>query len=690
MVWDRGPVIGENSADNEFDSSLVVANKIGSLIERNQWVIEALGGAAIQVRSEKSTSATVEENAIQQFSIAIYDVDSGAVASGDIDITGISNILMRSRAGGAFSATGITQPTFAKGTGLVSCDYQFLAAEWQQGDMYKLNVKGITATIGGDTAYIPEMVWSNIVVEMEDVTAEIAKIPKSDSTVSWNATALQAIQDEAEDALEGEDLDHLLMLDGASQKYPVNCAANSIIAKMIAKGDPATPSTYDCTTDSLEMLSDKTGAFTGDGGADQDDSVKASLDLAHTDLDAIIASGVAADGLVFYGDVTTANSTSNFKVARLAGKGTNVFNDVYYCQVVEADNAAPEGEVQKVSAYTTGDGDITVGTAFTAAPEVGDQILIIHESLVLSFLHADATLSRVADDSIIAHILAVDGDVSDYNDNTMSLEALNIDTDATIAELAKVPKSDAAVTWNATALQSMQDEAEDALEGENLDHLQAVTTVAADMTAEVVDGSVISRMLSKTSDTSSYDPTTDAQEMLSDKLGAFTGDGGADQDDSTKASLDLAHTDLDAIIVGTITNAAGADVATDVVAAQASLDAIIANQAGEETVSSYNLPNDTAENTLLEISNTKRLRLDAVWLDFVNLVQNVTIKVYHKIDASTYRQYDAFTWGTSEEDGVLLSAVTINNDWKITITSTVAQGSVLAIPYNVIKTTMEA
>ena len=117
---------------------------------------------------------------------------------------------------------------------------------------------------------------------------------------------------------------------------------------------------------------------------------------------------------------------------------------------------------------------------------------------------------------------------------------------------------------------------------------------------------------------------------------------------------------------------------------------ILSNQSGSETVSSYNLPNDTAENTLLEITNTKRLKLDSVWLDFVNLVQDVTIKVYHKIDATTYRQYDTFSWGTSEEDGILLRDVTINNDWKITITSTIAQGAIKAIHYNVISTTMEA
>jgi len=90
-----------------------------------------------------------------------------------------------------------------------------------------------------------------------DIThTEVGKVPKSDGSSSWNATALQAIQDEAEDALEGEDLDHLLKLDGTAQKYPENCATDSVLAKLIAKGDPAVPSTFDCTTDSLEAISD--------------------------------------------------------------------------------------------------------------------------------------------------------------------------------------------------------------------------------------------------------------------------------------------------------------------------------------------------------------------------------------------------------------------------------------------------
>lgn len=117
---------------------------------------------------------------------------------------------------------------------------------------------------------------------------------------------------------------------------------------------------------------------------------------------------------------------------------------------------------------------------------------------------------------------------------------------------------------------------------------------------------------------------------------------------------------------------------------------IIANQAGEENTGSYNLSNDTAENTAIEITNTKRLKLESVWLDLNTLVQDVTIKVYHKIDGTNYRQYDELSWATTDEDGVLISGITINNDWKLTITSPVAQGGIKAIPYNVIKTTMEA
>ncbi len=220
--------------------------------------IEAtIGGAAAQLRVNQSETGGVEEDSIVGFGISIFDIDSGAVTSGNIDITGISAVLEKSTGGGAFSTGGITQPTFAKANGLVSVDYRFLAAEWEIGDIYKLVVGGITATIGGDTAYVKTLIWSNIILEEVNIEAKIDEIPSENNSKTFNATALQSIQDEVEDALEAEDLDHLLKIDGATQKYPENCATDSIIAKLIVKADPAVPSQYDNSTDSLEAISDK-------------------------------------------------------------------------------------------------------------------------------------------------------------------------------------------------------------------------------------------------------------------------------------------------------------------------------------------------------------------------------------------------------------------------------------------------
>jgi len=97
-------------------------------------------------------------------------------------------------------------------------------------------------------------------------------------------------------------------------------------------------------------------------------------------------------GTAFYGVITTANTTTNFKVASLVGMGTDLLNDAYYCQIIQAGSAAPEGEFQKVSAYDTSDGDITVGAAFTVAPAINDYVLILHESVVAAIANSTDNL----------------------------------------------------------------------------------------------------------------------------------------------------------------------------------------------------------------------------------------------------------------------------------------------------------
>ena len=159
-----------------YNSAHIAANADGSVMERLEWVQVALGGGALQLRVEQSKSGAVEEDSFMAFAISLFDIDTGAVQAADIDITGITVNLEKSTGGAAFSNAGITQPVFAKANGLVSIDYRFLAAEWEIGDTYRLAVSGITCTVAGDTAYVKDVVWSNLITELVNVEAKIDAI----------------------------------------------------------------------------------------------------------------------------------------------------------------------------------------------------------------------------------------------------------------------------------------------------------------------------------------------------------------------------------------------------------------------------------------------------------------------------------------------------------------------------------
>ena len=146
------------------------------VVTNTESIIATLGGSAIQMRTSQSVSTGVEEDGIQQFSISIMDVDTGAVATANIDITGIVSTIEKSTGGAAFSDAGLTAITFGKDDGRVFIDYQFLAAEWAVGDVYKISVSGIEADVGGDTAFVPAMVWSNFVSEDADLASAVSGI----------------------------------------------------------------------------------------------------------------------------------------------------------------------------------------------------------------------------------------------------------------------------------------------------------------------------------------------------------------------------------------------------------------------------------------------------------------------------------------------------------------------------------
>lgn len=223
IVHESIVLLGRDDDDNVFSSSNVVSNADGSVLERLEYIQVVLGGGAASMLVTFSDSETVEENAIQFFNIGIFDRDAGAIVSASIDITGISAVMEKSTGGGAFSSVGITQPTFAKTDGSVYCAYQFLAAEWQTGDMYKLVVGGVKATVHTTVSYVPSGVWSNVVVETEDIKN--------------NVQYLYAVAD-------------------TGTTSPTKVIDNSILSILMTKASGGDTSDFDNSTDSLEAIAD--------------------------------------------------------------------------------------------------------------------------------------------------------------------------------------------------------------------------------------------------------------------------------------------------------------------------------------------------------------------------------------------------------------------------------------------------
>ena len=172
------------------------------------------------------------------------------------------------------------------------------------------------------------------------------------------------------------------------------------------------------------------------------------------------------NGLVYRGTVTTYTDTTHFKVSGFPEYGDaddfgdNFFKDYYVYVVWDAagGGAAPQGESQPISAYTSSDGTFT-HTALTTLLAVGDEVLLIHpkafNASVISDLDAiKGTGFVTADDSLhtisteLAEILdltrtagdiaVTDSETTLYIDDapTKIINGLSIKIDTTVIEAA--------------------------------------------------------------------------------------------------------------------------------------------------------------------------------------------------------------------------------------------------------------
>jgi len=114
-------------------------------------------------------------------------------------------------------------------------------------------------------------------------------------------------------------------------------------------------------------------------------------DTAHVTFPSAVASALAylkgqqiAQGLCYYGDITTYTDTTHIASTTLGGFETGFFIG-WACFLIKDDGgagASPQGARSLVTAFTTGTGAITLASPLPAAGAVGDQIMLVHPVLM--------------------------------------------------------------------------------------------------------------------------------------------------------------------------------------------------------------------------------------------------------------------------------------------------------------------
>ncbi len=207
---------GRNDADNTIDTSTVAANEDGSILERLEHIQEALS---------KGTGTSVPANK------SLYDIIGAAYVDGGGGLGTDSVLADLGLINTAVAAVNTDLGDFSAQTNL-----QSLLAALGIPDVAAKSFYTCLITDRLDNATYG---LSAIETLVDDLETEVAKIPKSDAAVTWNATALASVNAEVDTAL-----------NTAVPASPTVGSLNDILSKAAAGN------TFDKATDSLEAISD--------------------------------------------------------------------------------------------------------------------------------------------------------------------------------------------------------------------------------------------------------------------------------------------------------------------------------------------------------------------------------------------------------------------------------------------------
>lgn len=280
--------------------------------------------------------------------------------------------------------------------------------------------------------------------------------------------ATDALEAGASASLVAHNLDHLALTATAAADMTTEVADNTILSRILANGDT---SAFVPSTDGLQLIRDKQTdietdtAEIGTAGAGLTDLGGMSTGMK-AEVEAECTDAIEADGLdhLLAASVTGTDVTDNSIIAKLVSKDATADWDDF----VNTTDA-----LQAIRDKQT---DIETDTAEIGTAGAG-----------LTDLGGMSTGMKAE----------IESEVDD---------ALGGGTGTALT----------AIPWNSAWDTEVESEVTDSLVAHNLDHLALTATAAADMTTEVADNTILSRILAN-GDTSAFVPSTDGLQPIRDQ-----------------------------------------------------------------------------------------------------------------------------------------------------------------------------
>uniref|UniRef100_A0A6M3KA82 Uncharacterized protein n=1 Tax=viral metagenome TaxID=1070528 RepID=A0A6M3KA82_9ZZZZ len=397
-------------------------------------------------------------------------------------------------------------------------------------------------------------------------TAEIGAAGAGLSAVPWNSNWDTEVQSEVDDALVANNLDHLMKTATGGADMTTEVVDNTVLSRILANGDT---SNYVPSTDSLQLIRDKLTDIETDTNELQTDDYPSRFDSIDADLGNIetdtqdLQTQIGTDGAGL--NAIPWNSSWDTEVQSECTDALNAYdpptkgeldsglaglNDLSAAQVnTEIDTALSDINLDHLLKTATVGADMTAemvdntilsrilanGDTSNYVPST-DSLQVIRDKLT----DIEADTNELQTDDYPTRFDTVDANLSNIETDTQDLQT-QIGTDGDGLN---------AIPWNSSWDAEVQSEATDALNAYdpptkteldsgfaglndlsaaqvnteidtalsdiNLDHLLKTATVAADMTAEMADNTIMSRILAN-GDTSNYIPSTDSLQVIRDK-----------------------------------------------------------------------------------------------------------------------------------------------------------------------------